>query len=1031
MTTPRSIPPVPFTLYRHCGVVLARATTDPGGLTLPDLDLADSAALEAEGRAWLVKTWEHPQVKAAIRLASPVLADSLDRHTATVTAAAVRDLRRSIASLASYVQRWHGRCTPFGLFAGITAARIGPAAARIGESHRSVVRVDAEWLTDVIDRIERHPVLRPQLHVVADSTALIRDGRVVVMRRTPTGEREPGPLREASVRATRPVLLALAAARTPVLYGQVEAAVAAAYPATSGERIRSIVDGLIEQGSLITGLRAPMTEVDALPHLIRALREAIRPGETPPGLEDVTDLLARLERIHEEVQAHNSGNDGDAADRAVATMTSIQASTRPALAYDVRLDADLSIPPLILTEAQRAAGVLLRTGTRPFGSTTWLDYHDRFRKQYGPGALVPVTELVSEAGLGYPGGFLGSTRARPAHRILTERDVALMRLIQQAMLDDADEIALTDDDVAALTVGDPTTVVPPDRIEIGFALYAKSTAAIDRGDFHLRVTATPLVPSSMAGRFAYLLDDDVRDRLAETYADQSSDTVSVQVAFPPRRPHPENVTRIPAFLRRVVAVGDAPADAKSGTVIDLEDLAVTADAEQMYLVQVSTGRRVVPQVPHALTLSGHAGPLPRFIAQVATARSAVFTSFDLGAARTLTFVPRIRYRRTVLSPARWILEAADLHPVRGLPIPEWRRRWRVPTRIVAAAGGLRLPLDLDRALDRGLLEIQLRKLGRLELMEDGSADGLGWVGRPVEFLVPMHAADPTPRPLLATAPVGRVHRPGAGLVLHAQLIGSPARFDDILTGPLPAFLAELDGSVERWWVNRHRDMLRPESDQYVSVTVRLLDADAHGLVARAFADFAERLTEAGLPGRLSFASWHEPCGRYGTGTAWEAAEQVFATDTRAAIAQLRIARDSGIPAQALAAAGMVHLAAAFAPDPASGYQALIDRLPQGGRPVDRAVAAYVHQLAYPEDGYRAARSSPGGDELATAWLQRDEALSSYRLALTGQREAGTVLRSLLHEHHRRAVFVDPETEQGTGRLARAAAMRLLARGRQR
>jgi hypothetical protein len=86
-------------------------------------------------------------------------------------------------------------------------------------------------------------------------------------------------------------------------------------------------------------------------------------------------------------------------------------------------------------------------------------------------------------------------------------------------------------------------------------------------------------------------------------------------------------------------------------VIGVDDLAVTADADQMYLVQHSTGRRVIPRIPHALDTSVQSPPLTRFLAEVADARSAVFGGLDLGAARTLPYVPRIRYRRTVLAAA--------------------------------------------------------------------------------------------------------------------------------------------------------------------------------------------------------------------------------------------------------------------------------------------------------------------------------------------------------------------------------------------
>ncbi|SQD98934.1 hypothetical protein FMEAI12_5000026 [Parafrankia sp. Ea1.12] len=48
-------------------------------------------------------------------------------------------------------------------------------------------------------------------------------------------------------------------------------------------------------------------------------------------------------------------------------------------------------------------------------------------------------------------------------------------------------------------------------------VWAVSTEAISRGDFRLRVTAAPRTCTSMAGRFAHLLDQADRDRLAATY----------------------------------------------------------------------------------------------------------------------------------------------------------------------------------------------------------------------------------------------------------------------------------------------------------------------------------------------------------------------------------------------------------------------------------------------------------------------------------------------------------------------------------
>ncbi|MGH3621712.1 MAG: lantibiotic dehydratase, partial [Sciscionella sp.] len=1018
--------------------VLVRATTDPGDLDPPThLNLSDPVEVEQDGRAWLAKVWARSEVREALRLASPVLGARLDQFLDDGAGPhSVKELRRAIVSVASYLLRWQRRATPFGMFAGVGAAAIGPATADVGTAHRAVVRADAEWLTTLIDQLERHPGLRPRLTVVADSTRIVRDGRVIVHRRAEVGASTPGPLRESSVLLNRPVRFALATASAPIRLDALAAQMTARVSSASPDKIHELLHGLVDAGLLITSLRPPMTTVDALSHLIRALRAA--------GAEDLADLVALLRELDEisaRLAHHNSTTDREQATEirkaVVAQMTALVPGPGHVLAADVRLDARIAVPERVLAEAALAASVLLRVATQPFGSAAFLDYHARFRARYGPGALVPVRELVADSGLGYPTGYLGAPRARPTWRMLTERDAALLALIQQATVDGAEEIALTDADIEALTVGEHGDIVPPQRVELGVAVYAASTEAIDRGEFQLRVTAAPRTPTSMAGRFAHLLDDADRARLAATYTAEpeksaQDEPVAVQLSFPPRRPHNENVVRVPPLLPNVVSLSEYPDSTHPDLgVISVDDLAVTADAEQMYLVQRSTGRRVILRIPHALDTSVQSPPLARFLAEVADARSKVFRGFDLGAARTLPYVPRIRYRRTVLAAARWILTAADLVDQPGCAgaqdgLGSWRWRWRVPARVVLVHGELRLPLDLDQDLDRALLRAQVERAERVELHQDGPPDGQGWIGRPAELLIPMTAITPPARPLPATAAPDAVLRPGDSAVVHAQLVGNPARFDEILTAHLPRLVDDLDGLVGPWWVRRHRDMIRPETDQHLAVFLRLTSSEHYGPAAARVAAFAADLDRRGLSCQLTLASHPQHPARYGDGPALAAAEQVFAADTAAATAQIATAQASGIPAQALAAASMAHLAASFAPDPKTGYRALLGCLRQEHGPLDRTLRDHALGLADLDKGYRAVRALSGGEAIAAAWSARDTALTTYHRALAQQRDPGTVLRTLLHEHHVRAVGVDPTFEKETGRLARAVALRRLA-----
>ncbi|MFD8263690.1 lantibiotic dehydratase [Streptomyces griseoluteus] len=153
----------------------------------------------------------------ALEHASPALASQVSALCAS-SAPGARDVRRAVASVARYVLRAERRATPFGLFAGVASAAIGPRPRAWGSDHTVVGRASAEWLTAVVERLESCPELMERLLVVVNNTTAIRDDRLIVpYRPDPQGDRRHA--LEVSVALTGPVQRVLAAARTPTPAG--------------------------------------------------------------------------------------------------------------------------------------------------------------------------------------------------------------------------------------------------------------------------------------------------------------------------------------------------------------------------------------------------------------------------------------------------------------------------------------------------------------------------------------------------------------------------------------------------------------------------------------------------------------------------------------------------------------------------------------------------------------------------------------------------------------------------------------------
>ncbi|MEU2725706.1 lantibiotic dehydratase [Streptomyces smyrnaeus] len=990
---------------------------------LPEVS-GDSPELVRQWHRWLQEVWAREEVSEILEHASPDLARHMDALCAS-TDLRPRQVRRTLVSVVRYLQRIVGRATPNGLFAGIAPAAFGQRGdVRWGPWHRAVASADAGWIKEAIEGLEACPDLSRRLPVVASNTPFVRGGRLVIPY--PPRSRNPGhPAAEVSLRFTSAVHAALDAARTPVSYELLVEKVQGEFPHVQAERIRGLVTNLMQNGALISALHPPSTSLDPLGHLLGHL-EAVGAAGLPSAATMVNDLRA----VHDGIRQHNQAlapADGRSLRRALhRKMTETAAADHP-LAVDLRLDCSLVLPREVAREAEKAASALACLTPAPFGTPGWKDFHVRFFERYGIGSLVPLRDVTDpDVGLGFPAGYLDS---EPEPREgLTKREQRLLGLAQAAALDGRDEIALDDDLITELRVGEQDDVQVPPHLELTFQITATTAEDLSRGQFTLWSVHPTRGIGTTTGRFLPLLEPEERAAAAAAVRKLPVNVpgaLPAQLSFPPLNRADATVTRTPKTLANVVSVAEhRPAD--EGT-IGLDDLAVGCDRRKLYLVSLSRRCLVEPHVLHALDLRAHTPPLVRFLAEISRAQCAVVTEFSWGAAMALPYLPRVRYGRSVLSPARWLLNASDLPGQDAsweewhAAVLEWQVRRRVPERVALTEGDQALPLSLTEGAHRAILRSHLSR-SRTAVLAETSA-GSGWFGeREHEIVVPMKATRPPQWP--ATPPVheDRVlsrdhgHLPGTRPWLLAKLYGHPQRQAEILSRHLPDLLDRWEVRPQ-WWFMRYQDP-RPHLRLRIAVPE---DGDVSPAAAR-ISDWAAGLRRGGLVSELTFATTYPETGRWGTGPLMALAEEVFAADSRVLAVQLA---QTGRPGpQVLAAANFVSIAIAFTGNTADAmaWLAKYGQL-HDPNPIDRQVLNDTVRLADPTDGWAALRAHAGGRAITGAWADRDQAIARYRARLAEANiDPDLVLDSLLHVHHIRAVGIDKADERMCVRLARSAAM---------
>ncbi|MEV4505421.1 lantibiotic dehydratase [Streptomyces klenkii] len=971
--------------------------------------------------------WKDQGLTEAVRLATPGFASEVDALLRGPRPAS-GVVRKAALSLAAYSLRML-RPTPLGLFAGIAEGTFGDrAAVRWGEDHRAVAQAGGEWMALVIARLEALAPVRERLLLVANNVAIPRGDRLVV----PWQPRHPGvttsEIREVSVRCTAQVRAVMEMAAAAVPYGDVLGKLVA-----QGERegtVRALLDELVFGHVLISNLRPSSTQNDPLGYLVDQLQRC--------GLEDVAEaagLVADLREVHRLMCAHNRlpAARGGARRAALARRMRGVAAADP-FQVDVLLDAEVVVPRAVAWDVESAVAALARVSPEPYGAAAWRAYRDRFLDRYGPHVLVPLAELADPAtGLGLPEGFHGS--APPVRPAVSRRDGRLLALVQQALADGR-ELELDEATIAELAVGDPARMNVPPHTEMLIEVHSPSRHALDAGDFRIETRGLSRGFGYFSGgRFAALLASGRSPRLAAALADRPTlveGAVPVQLTFPALRPSASNLIRSPELLPHQISLCEHRQIEPGATTLAVSDLAVLCDGHRLHLVSRSRRQVLEPSFPHALQIEFQTPSVARFLDELVRGQTARLTGpvggllpFDWGtAARHLPELPRLCHGRTVLAPATWFLDAADL-PDRTTGSAQWqdefaamRERRRIPARVHLNLYDMRLPLDLEHSADLELLRRELERPqdGPLRFTEAPAPDAYGWCGRPAELVVLLRStAPPQPAPSLppAVALSSRAHSllPGASPYLCARLYGPVQDRNELVARHLPRLLAGL-GSCQ-WW-------FQPRDTPVPCLELVLKDNEAEaapGLTMQRLGEWAQRLVADAVAADFALVPYRPHIGRWGAGPVLLAAERCFAADS-AVVAQ-QLLSPSRHDRRVLAAAHVIDIAGGFHGGPGAGMQWLAEQpkpVLHGRMP--RELREEADLALSGQDP--TARCFTGADAVARA--ARRQALADYRKALdtyAQHLDTDTVLRGLLKEHHRRAA--GEEDESACLHLARATA----------
>jgi class I lanthipeptide synthase len=843
---------------------------------LPFVELAGLCDDDLAGRMRALSG--QPEFRESLLFASPGVDDQAQRWDELAGARG----QQLTATIYKYLSRMTTRCAPFGTFAGYAVGSIGSYThfnnnAVSGSRIRRVAEISPSWLRRLIDGLQHLLEVRQRSSWDRNPTARIAADVIRYVERQVVGGSNSYALSEVE---TSPLIVAALDAANGTSIEEITAAVTAAGVDLSCGDARQVVEDLIDVQLLVSDFELPLSSLDPAHDAVRLLRRH--------GLAEAAD---GLERGAADLQMICSQPLGVPVDAYRGIAVGLQPDGDPARMFNAKLIyADTpELGPEVIAELDRAVSLLHRLGRAEAGPLP--SFISAFVERYGAREVPLLEALDPETGIAFPpitpdaSSLIADLPFEPAASqeggAWLDRDAILLNLLCDAMREDRDEIALTEEDIARLAGhGEPLPL--PDTFITQSSIAARSEEAVRNGDFRLVIEG--LAGPSGASMFTRFCGTDplLLERVREHIADeerQRPDALFAEVLHLPEGTHAVLAGR-PAIRRYeipLLAASSLPGEQQ----ITLDDLLVFVAKGRVVLRSRRHGREVIPRMTTALNVEHERGiALFRFFGALTRQEHASRLYWDWGQLASANYLPRVTAGRIVLAGARWRVTREEADEIS----PAWCVRRRLP-RFVRIRG--ELVVDLSTAIGRATLADAARR--GVVVTELLPAPEDLWLGgeRPHvhEILVPyVSTREPIRTPQATERPEAgqRVFVPGSEW-LYAKLYTGPSSADRILTGPIAALVEELknEGVIDRWFFIRYAD-----PDWHLRVRFH---GAAGALAAAALPRLRNALEahlDAGVVARLELATYDREVERYGGWEAIEPAEEIFHADSDAVVAIL-------------------------------------------------------------------------------------------------------------------------------------------------
>ena len=689
------------------------------------------------------------------------------------------------------------------------------------------------------------------------------------------------------------------------------------------EVIEAFLNQLLENEFLLSELRPPMVNTDALTYVLGIL-DHIEGGREA---EDYQNHLATIQR---DIARYNTDKIGvGLADFNAITekMQSLHKSDNY-LQVDLRANTDCNVLSSELEqELEEFVAAMLKITPEYRVPDEYAAYIDQFIEKYGFSAEVPVLELLDiDCGLGAPSYYAqGAVRHPAPKRQESQKELRLKWVLKSktmlALKDGQRSFELTDQDIGYIAGNEkPNSPDSPEDFLPSFELFLMAHPH-KNSETQYTFTIAPAFASNGLGkglgRFRDMFSEAETAGFREQFKRQKerlSGHVFVEIAEVPERGRTSNVAMNESDCDYQLMFSANNCEGKER--ISIDDLYVSVDPSgKQFVIRSKRLNKKVLLTSSSMLNPNFGSNALRFLKEVSskhrydpiTAFSSVIDSSD-------EYSPRISYRHIIVKPETWVitkdvLDWSDDKEETFLPrFQAFREKWDMPRYVLLTHYDNRLLFDLENSMHlHEIFNIVKKQRSRPVKMMEMTCMGEGYAAQNeagghyvTEIIVPFIASGtssirrPVETRYLPTVSDVRTNAmkvrqqesillPGSDNWLYFKLYGTTKR-----RGELLALLYEqLESMVQKGQIRKYFFIRYADPEPHLRVRVQAVRREEVPQVFGIFVEWCKALRQCGLLSNAAVDTYQRETERYGGPELIQKAEEYFCHDSRAVLSILR------------------------------------------------------------------------------------------------------------------------------------------------